>query len=179
MNNELNWRVMGVDPGAKGAIATLDPVEFTLRVSSIPTRQFVRKSGRKVTQVDPVKLQRLVFVHGPGRAILEEVGTRPDEGAVSAFSFGQTFGTIRTVLELSEVPLELVTPATWKRQTKTPADKDGAVAWADKLFPECKAMWRGPRGGLQHDRAEAAIMALFGLVSKNAALTRPFVPIGD
>lgn len=170
---------MGVDPGSKGAIATLDPVEFTLRVSSIPTRKFKRKSGRLVTQVNPMELYRLVLVHAPGKAILEEVGTRPDEGAVSAFSFGQTFGTIRTTLELAEVPLELVTPATWKRLTKTPADKDGAVAWADRLFPQCKALWRGPRGGLQHDRAEAAIMALYGLTLTGAALTRPFTPIGD
>lgn len=172
-------KVMGVDPGAKGAIATLDPDALTMRLDSMPTRQFQRKSGRSVTQIEPVELARLVALHDPDLAILEEVGTRPDEGAVSAFSFGQTFGTIRTVLELAGLDLVLVPPARWKRETKTPADKDGAVAWADRLFPLCKGLWRGPRGGLQHDRAEAAIMALYGLATRGVPLQGAFKPIGE
>lgn len=164
MSLEMSWRVMGVDPGVNGAIATLDPKNLTLLLDSMPVIKTKRKSGRAVTLIDIDELGIIIRRHAPGRAVLEEVGARPDEGAVSAFSFGRTLGRIESALCLSGVHYDLVKPAVWKRETKTPADKEGAVARADRLFPLCRKMWRGPRGGLQHDRAEAAIMALYGLV---------------
>lgn len=170
----------GVDPGSKGAIATLDIVEQTLRIDSMPVIKFRRKTtNRLVTLIDAKALAAIVDVHDADHCVLEEVGVRPDEGSVSAFSFGRTFGTIHTVLLMCGMEVTLVLPNNWKRETKTPSDKNGAVHRADALFPRCKYLWRGPRGGLQDDRAEAAIMALYGLVLRGVPLPGAFEPVGD
>lgn len=41
---------------------------------------------------------------------------------------------------------------------------------ADKMFPQHRELWRGPKGGYKLDRAEAALIARFGLVHVLKAL---------
>jgi hypothetical protein len=46
----------------------------------------------------------------PGLAYVEHVSSRPGEGAVGAFAFGQSFGIVKGVLAHARIPVSFITP---------------------------------------------------------------------
>jgi hypothetical protein len=76
------------------------------------------------------------------------------------FAFGRGFGSILGVLAALRVPVELVTPATWKRTLSVPAGKDGARLRASQLLPAHGGHWRRAK---DDGRAEASMLAWYGL----------------
>jgi crossover junction endodeoxyribonuclease RuvC len=60
------------------------------------------------------------------RAVIEQVGVRPQEGAVGAFAFGRGFGIILGALAAAGIPVELITPQAWKKAVGLTATKDEA-----------------------------------------------------
>lgn len=145
---------LGIDPGLSGALALLEGE--ALEVHDIPTLQIGTKR-----QIDEYALARLIdaLSHRVKEVWLEQVGTRPGEGAVGAFSFGKGYGLIRGVCAANFLPIHDVTPATWKRALRVSGDKDEARARASALFPRHGQNWPLKK----HDgRAEASLIALYG-----------------
>lgn len=148
--------VLGVDPGLSGALALLEPVGGSLTVFDIPTLQIGTKR-----RIDEYALARIIddLSERIGEVWLEQVGPRPGEGAVGAFSFGRGYGLIRGICAASFLPIHDVTPAVWKRDLRVTGDKDEARARASALFPRHAGAWPLKK----HDgRAEAAMIALYG-----------------
>jgi crossover junction endodeoxyribonuclease RuvC len=157
-------KVLGIDPGLSGALALLDPKTSEVEVWDFPTF-VVGKTGRRV--IDEVQLANIIDgIAGTGCAFeawLEQVGPRPGEGAVGAFSFGRSYGLIRGVLAAHFAPVNDVTPQAWKAALKVKGDKDESRRRASQLLP--RAAWNWPLK--KHDgRAEAALIALFGASKK-------------
>jgi crossover junction endodeoxyribonuclease RuvC len=146
---------MGIDPGLSGAIAIYDGAQ-ALVVHDMPTLQL---KTRRV--VDEYALARLIDSWS-GRVSacwLEQVATRPGEGAVGAFTFGRSYGVVRGVLAANFVTIHDVPPQVWKRVLKVSGDKDEARARASALFPRHAHQWPLKK----HDgRAEASLIALYG-----------------
>ncbi|WP_207479525.1 RuvC family protein [Arenibaculum pallidiluteum] len=157
---------IGIDPGLSGAVAFFLPTD-ELRVFDLP---LVAMSGGKKgrNEVDPVALRRLIAEHvtGPAEAFLEQVGAMPNQGAVSMFRFGMTYGQIRGLLAGLLVPVTRPTPAEWKRALRVPADKKQAIGRATELLPAHADQWAIRRGHCNLEqaagRAEAALLALWG-----------------
>jgi crossover junction endodeoxyribonuclease RuvC len=148
-------RTIGIDPGLSGAIALL--VEGKLdRVAAMPTVT-AGKKGRRI--VDASALTRLVKDMAPTHAIVEQVGVRPGEGIVGAFSFGRSAGILEGVLAALGVARTYVTPAQWKVELKVSANKNEARARASQL------LGRGDLWPLVKDdgKAEAALLAYWGM----------------
>jgi crossover junction endodeoxyribonuclease RuvC len=147
--------VLGIDPGLSGALACLGPDGLTIH--DMPTL----KAGTK-REIDEVELARLIDAVGPiGLAALEQVGVRPGEGAVGAFSFGRGYGLLRGILRAHFVPVVDVTPAKWLRAIgiKTGAGKDASRALAKEHFQRDAGLFARVK---DDGRADAALIALWG-----------------
>lgn len=151
----LTRSVLGIDPGKTGALALLEP-GGGLTVLDVPTL----KVGTK-TVVDHYALARQIDAWAPHNPVvyLEQVGTRPGEGAVGAFDFGHTFGLLKGICSAHFLPIELVLPQVWKKAMAVKGDKDVSRQRASQLMPKHSHNWPLKK----HDgRAEAGLIALYG-----------------
>ena len=137
---------IGIDPGKKGGIAyidTQDNVSVTVPYSDTTLIDLCRHfSG-----VDGVV------------CCLEKVSARPGQGVVSMFSFGQSVGYIKGVLEAFRIPYQEITPQKWKGEFGLNSEKAASAEVCRKLFPDISLL-ATPKCKKPHDgMAEALLMA--------------------
>lgn len=143
--------ILGIDPGASGAIAFYFPDRpDVITVEDVPTVD---------GQLDPITLARRIAQMSPTMAVVERAAARPGQGVVSMFKFGCAYGMALGVLGSRQIPIHLVTPATWKRAFHLSKDKEESRALALRLWPSSDAFGRKK----DHGRAEAALIARYGL----------------
>jgi len=153
---------IGIDPGLTGAIAVI--ADGRVEVFDMPVIASGKGGGTVKNMVDAAGLRRAledVIYDGVERleavAFLERVAARPKQGSASTFSMGDTYGCIRGVLAALSVPIEIITPQTWKKHFKLGSDKEVVRSKAVQLFPS------QPLGRKQdHNRAEALLIAKYG-----------------
>jgi crossover junction endodeoxyribonuclease RuvC len=155
-------KVLAIDPGLSGALAVYWPATGAVHVADMPTVNAGKgKASKRI--IDVQELARLVAeIVQEGditHAFLEQVGTRPGEGAVGAFSFGEGVGVLRGILAANFIPVTRVTPAVWKKALGVPAAKDGARARASELLPRHAGKWTRVK---DDGRAEASMLGLYG-----------------
>lgn len=126
--------VCGIDPGVTGAVGFLDASGNFVGVHDMPV--LPTSTGRR--QVNHAALAVIPRDQKPGFVLVERVGPRPGEGAVGAFTFGQTYGGILGVLAALGISHDVIQPATWKRRAGIPpkADKQASIATAVRLIPD-------------------------------------------
>lgn len=152
--------ILGIDPGLSGALA-LYGVDGSLEVVDIPTLQLKKRV------IDEYALARIIddWSSRICEVWLEQVGVRPGEGAVGAFTFGRGYGALRGICAANFLPIVDVTPAAWKGALRVSSDKDAARARASALLPRHAGQWPLKK----HDgRAEAALIALHGMRQSHA-----------
>lgn len=151
--------IIGVDPGASGAVAILDKLGKLVQVFDMPSVEVV--SGGKVKRrVSPEMLAselRLYNVHDTV-AVVEQVNAMPGQGVTSMFAFGQAYGLVLGVLAGLCIPTTTVTPAVWKKSLKINASKDGARIMAAQMWPQQAGEFRRVK---DDGRAEAALIAYY------------------
>jgi crossover junction endodeoxyribonuclease RuvC len=155
-------KILAIDPGLSGALAVYWPATGAVSVIDMPTVNAGKgKASKRI--IDVQELARLVAeIVAEGdvtHAFLEQVGTRPGEGAVGAFSFGEGVGILRGILAANFIPVTRVTPAVWKKALGVPAAKDGARARASELLPRHADKWTRVK---DDGRAEASMLAFYG-----------------
>ncbi len=147
--------ICGIDPGLSGALGFITVTGELVGVYDVPT--LPTTTGRR--QIDAAALADTLRQHAPVFTLVERVGARPGEGAVGAFSFGHTFGSITAVLAALGLAHDLVQPAVWKRRAGIPpgADKAASVAVCKRMLPSAaRHLTRVKDDG----RAEALLLAL-------------------
>lgn len=151
-------RVLGVDPGAAGALAMLDTELSALVVCDMPNA--IVKTGRTSrVQISEFWLATQLETWQPDRAWIERVHAMPKQGVSSSFSFGLSYGVVRGVLAGLGIPTQLVTPQEWKKSFRLGPSKNEARLIAARLFPASAASFARAK---DDGRAEAALLALFG-----------------
>lgn len=154
---------LGADPGLTGALALLDSDGQPELVADLPVIR-----DRSLAWIDGGALQSMLLeaLHGrPCRAAVERVSSSPQQGVASAFTFGIGFGSILATLQTLRLPIELITPAEWKRALGLSNDKRASLDKARLLFPSVDLRLA------KHDgRAEALLLAHFALTRR---LARP------
>jgi hypothetical protein len=117
---------------------------------------------KSLAWIDGKALRALIQAHeGPRRAIIERVSAMPKQGVSSSFGFGVNFGSVLGVLQSLEIPIELATPAKWKREMGLSGDKKASLHKARLLFPMCDLRLEKHEG-----RAEALLLAQWYLDRK-------------
>lgn len=148
--------VIGIDPGLTGAIAILSPHGEVEELADLP----VIRDG-KLAWIDAQPLTSLLIdtLRGrPARAIIEREQAFPGQGRSSCFNFGVSFGSLLALVQARYLPIELVTPATWKRALGLSRDKKASLDKARLLFPSAELHLAKHEG-----RAEALLLAHWAL----------------
>jgi crossover junction endodeoxyribonuclease RuvC len=150
---------LGIDPGVRGGLAIVSSangVGALVDVIDIPT---VGDGARE--RVDVAAVRDFIRCHSPVFALIERAQAMPRQGASSGFKYGRAVGALEAAVVLCAVPLELVEPVAWKRFWHLPAkDKERSRQKALELFPAAHSLLARK---LDHGRAEAALIALYGL----------------
>jgi hypothetical protein len=167
-------RVLGIDPGVTGAWAIVEcqpdskgvPPEV-IQLGDLPVKT-IRMSRRDTKRLDAEKLDDLLGdlltpELGIDRVFVERLTGAPGITSTTAFSLGWTAAVLDTMLTSHGwKDYKATHPSAWKRALLVPADKAAAKARATKLF-RTDRHWPKEK---DHNRAEAALIALFGCLSK-------------
>lgn len=152
---------LGIDPGTHGALALYDG-EATVSTTDMPT--FAITVGRKKIKrliIDLYELGRFFDLYAGSieKAIVEDVNSQPNDGAIQAFKFGFNCGTVQAMVAAHFIPMTLVRPNVWKRAMGLTSDKDASRRKASMLLPKCAGQWSRVK---DDGRAEAALLAVYG-----------------
>lgn len=152
---------IGIDPGQSGALAALSCTGELVLWADLP---YIR--DRKLAWVDGVALQNLfhdTIGIRPARVVVERVSSMPRQGVASSFSFGVGFGSLLGVLRAMAYPVELVTPAVWKRAMGLSSDKRASLDKARLLYPHADLRLAKHEG-----RAEALLIARWAVNQRHS-----------
>lgn len=157
--------VAGIDPGLSGAIAIYDQeTDGLVTIWDTPTVK-VQIGGSTRKRLDMPELRGMfdtLIVMDVKLICLERVqgyGGK-EQSASGAFQFGEVFGRMMTLAE--EVsPVDAPAPSVWKMREKVSTNEEAIVKKAEAEFPTFAHLFRGPKGGPLHDRAEAAFLARY------------------
>jgi crossover junction endodeoxyribonuclease RuvC len=144
---------IGVDPGAKGALAYItsqgicavwdyDDPKWQLFLRIVATRQS-----------DGVM------------AMIESAHAMPKQGVSSMFNFGKNYGRWHGWFDALQIPYQIVTPQKWKKKIFDSAPKKGedqkqiALDLAHRLYPSISLT--GPKGGKKDGRADSLLIARY------------------
>lgn len=147
---------LAIDPGMTGAIAILDESGNVELLADLPIIQ-----DKSLCFVDGDLLRTAILQVQIGRitkAYVERVSAMPRQGVSSMFKFGTVTGSIIGCLRCMQIPVEFVTPASWKRAYALGDDKDAALHKARFLFPNEELHLKK-----HHNRAEALLIANYFL----------------
>jgi crossover junction endodeoxyribonuclease RuvC len=142
--------ILGLDPGASGAIAFYFPNQG----SRIAVFDMPLVDG----DINCSHLAGMIKDYAPNIAIIEMVGARPGQGVSSMFKFGMAFGMARGVIASLMIPQRYVSPAKWKKHFGLAADKEKARELAIQFWPSSSSFARKK----DHGRAEAALLCKYG-----------------
>ena len=146
--------IVGVDPGLHGAFAVIDAYSGDLvAVEDMPV------IGRHVNSAQVAALLHGWSTIGDCRVVLEDVHSFPTDGHVGAFSFGRSKGVVEGCVGSAHMPIALVSPARWKRDSGLRADKDASRQLATNTWPTWSDAFKRKK---DDGRAEAALLALWG-----------------
>jgi crossover junction endodeoxyribonuclease RuvC len=155
--------ILGIDPGIRGGLAIVggDGVSTLVAATDIPTVGVGAKE-----RVDVMAMRDWIMQYKPDFAWVERAQAPPSQGSSSGFKYGRSVGQIEAAVTLCGIPVEIAEPASWKRFWRLPGkDKERARERALELFPDAHALLARKK---DHGRAEAALIALYGLRNSRA-----------
>jgi Holliday junction resolvasome RuvABC endonuclease subunit len=127
---------VGIDPGVSGGLAAVDSRGRAVAWTGMPETeadiwQWLVDIG--ATSLDETGNTQIA-------AALEKVSSSPQQGVVSAFTFGKGYGVLRMALIASEIPFDEVRPQVWQKSLNclTKGDKNVSKKRATELFPGVK-----------------------------------------
>ena len=133
---------IGIDPGKDGGIAILDPDDMAKAVVYTNANLFMALTTYRGAKV-----------------MLEQVHAMPKQSPKSMFSFGESYGYIKGMLDALMVRYQTVPPRVWKKEFSLNADKKQSIKVCRRLFPLVD-LRRTERCKTDHDgMAEALLIA--------------------
>lgn len=169
-------RLIAVDIGVSGAVAVVDR-GGRRRVEVHPIPWVYVKDNSEARSYDVPGILLLLgdlVIPGKTMAVLEEARPLPmttakkqRSGTKANFLKGLGFGIFLAYFTALDVPIEVVNPKKWQGALLPGVSgrdslKQASVSLAEHLFPDSAQEFRGPRGGLNSDVADAANLAVYG-----------------
>ena len=145
--------ILAIDPGRTGALAALDSANGDL----IDVYDLDAMYAGPVLS-PPLLLTAIedLLAGEKADACVVEAVNSFGMGRTSAFNFGQTLGTCRSVPLCLGIPVVDITPAVWKKVMGLGKDKDVARGRASTRWPTWAEMFKRKK---DDGRAEAALLA--------------------
>jgi crossover junction endodeoxyribonuclease RuvC len=171
-------RILGGDPGIHGGLAIVsisaNAAPCLVDAIDIP----VAGVGAK-QRVNVLAIRDWIAQHTPQHAFVERAGVMPRQGISSGFNYGRAVGAIEAAIACCEIPLTIVEPSAWKKfYGLRGGDKEGGRQRALQLFPTAHELFARKK---DHGRAEAALIALFGLngIPAKAGIVAGRIPVSS
>ena len=163
--------IAGIEPGTNGAIADLDSESpdsvALLDLKNASVHWIYEWLEDKIPIHPPITKGTIKSLHRYQNNIwVEDVHSMYGMSAKSNFGFGRNLGKVLTIAELivDKKPL-MVTPKIWQKYigvtVKGKAIKKEVAKIAQGLYPDAELY--GQRGGLLDGRADALMIAHYGL----------------
>lgn len=162
----IRRRVIGIDPGATGAVVALDlcseaphrrPAVFDMPVVE------VARGGRSCREVHAAGLVTLFETlreqEPEALVVIEKVHAMPGQGVTSMFTFGRAAGVVEGVVLATGFRILWVSPTEWRRAMRVRTGKDAGRLRASELLPEAQHYLTRKS---DHGRADAILLALYG-----------------
>ena len=146
--------IMGIDPGASGAIAVIgrgEPEVIDMPVGKITIGKSTR--NRISPELLGYELRNLLPVDV---AYVEEVAAMPRQGVSSVFTFGQAHGMILGALAATGTRIVRIRPQLWQNTIKAKGDPRPRAL---ELFPSMVAELKQKK---DEGRADALLIAAAG-----------------
>ena len=146
--------ILGIDPGKQGAFVLMDMEGGIVWCVDMPEDDI--EKDRIISSAIPSYIGNSTIVW------IEKVHSMPNDGVASAFKFGENYGMLQGMLIANEFSINYVEPKVWQRAAgirKT--DKKRHCEICANTWPNID--FYGPRGGLKDGRADAALIASYGL----------------
>jgi len=147
--------IVGIDPGASGALAltvdgeltdVIDAPAIDKRINVPVVTEWFRDWQHSVGRID--------------RVIVENVHAMPRQGVTSSFNFGRALGAIEAVPQSLGLVTSYANPSVWKKSMGLAGkDKTASRQLATDLYPSWAAMFKRVK---DDGRAEAALLAKWG-----------------
>ncbi len=166
--------LVGFDPGISGAACALSIEEMggAIRFIDLIDLPSCPDGTKRQLHVEPLGnwLEKI----NPDSAIIENVqpmmgsGPKGDGNGQSqamrganSFRFGMACGALRATLAAYRIPIDLVTPTTWKRASGLlkGSDKEASRQLAIRRLPAAAHLLKRR---LDHNRSESVLIALYG-----------------
>ena len=147
-------RVLGVDPGLQGALATWDGKQ--LIIIDVP----IVKARARGNEINLPALADVVRKLTPfDFAYVERNSVRPKEGISSAQKNGLVAGMLLGCVAMCCRQIYRPTSQLWKKVMRLTKDKEYSRTKAIEEFPDYHHFFARKK---DHNRAEAALLALYG-----------------
>lgn len=153
-------RIVGVDPGAYGALAYLVDGRL-VDIEDMPSFK-VRRGKTDKAEVNGYVLADILRRWAPDVVWIEQVGGLPGQSASAAFNFGRAAGAVEYAAKALGYKVEFVPPNTWKRALRVKDGKDDSRAKATAMFSNAAHLFARKK---DNDRAEAALIAEYGRIN--------------
>ena len=148
--------IYGCDPGFTGAIALYWTDTGKLEVHDMPVMQ--NPKGKAIINLHSLLDVLKNEADEKCMCLLELVNSRPGQSASAVFRFGQGFGQLQMAVAANKLPVQYVTPASWKKYFGLSKDKNASRAMAMDRFPKQAELFKLAKFD---GRAEAALLCLF------------------
>ncbi len=153
---------IGSDPGLDGGYAVVGGG----KVLEIAPNPIIKVGRKKVFDDNEMsKILRGLKEKGDVHVYIEQVASRPLQGAPATFTFGMGYGMLRGICSGAMIPYTLVTPKKWKRKMLSGLDgtkKASSIIRAKQIIPTIN-LKATPRCRKDHDgMAEGLLIALYG-----------------
>ena len=140
---------IGIDPGAKGAMALLDDNARLPEIIPFNKEEYIDR------------LRLLFYEEAECICCIESVHALPRQGVASTWAFGQSYGWLLGMLDTLCIPYQPITPQKWKKEFGLNSDKAKSVEVCKQLFPGIKLL-RTDRSRKEDDNiAEAVLLSLY------------------
>ena len=152
--------VLGIDPGLTGALVWLAD-RLTPLYADMPVREFETLAGKKRREVEPEYLIKLLESGGVVDLVVhEKVWGQKGDGGGRAFTFGDSYGCLRTAIVAAGITnrIHTVPPATWRRYHRLGQGKKASLVKVREMLPTSTQFSQEQH----HNRADAYLIALWG-----------------
>jgi crossover junction endodeoxyribonuclease RuvC len=146
---------IGIDPGLTGAIAFVH--DNYIKLFDMPVMECKFSKKQIVDGHALMSLLAQVLSHKPMVSI-ELVHSMPKQGVVSTFTFGDSFGAVRGVVQAMGFDYKMVRPQAWKGKCQLLCKgKDASRQLALKMYPNLAEQLKFK---YHHGRADAIFIAV-------------------
>lgn len=145
--------IIGIDPGKAGGIAWIRDGDVAVEKMPETLKDLWDLFEHITAETAPI------YRHKETYAVIEKVSSSPQQGVVSAFTFGNGYGHLEMALTASNVPFRRITPQVWQKEMKclTGGNKNVSKARAQELFPSLK---------ITHATADALLIAEYARITR-------------